>query len=122
MPEAFFALTQATTYLATAPKSNAAGAAYGRAVEDVERTRNEPVPLHLRNAATGLMRGLGYGKGYQYAHDREGGVVDHAHLPENLAGRRYYEPKDVGHEATIRKWMEERRKRLPPAPRGPTSS
>ncbi len=108
MPEAFFALTQATTYLATAPKSNASGEAYSRAAKDVEATRNDPVPLHLRNAATGLMRGLGYGKGYQYAHDQEGAIVGHAHLPENLTGRRYYQPKEVGHEATIRKWMAER--------------
>jgi putative ATPase len=108
MPEAHFALAQATTYLATTPKSNASGAAYSAAASDVESTRNDPVPLHLRNAATGLMRGLGYGRGYQYAHDRPDALVDHAHLPENLAGRKYYEPKDSGHEATIRKWLAER--------------
>jgi putative ATPase len=108
MPEASFALSQATTYLATAPKSNASGAAYARAARDVESTRNDPVPLHLRNAATGLMRGLGWGRGYEYAHDQPGGIVTHEHLPENLAGRRYYEPTESGHEATIRKWMAER--------------
>jgi putative ATPase len=108
MPEAFYALSQATTYLATAPKSNASGAAYLAAMEDVARTRNDPVPLHLRNAVTGLMKGLGYGKGYQYAHEQEDAVVDHAHLPENLKGRRYYRPTDRGHEAAIRKLMAER--------------
>jgi putative ATPase len=108
MPEAFYALSQATTYLATAPKSNACGAAYSKAAQDVEHTRNDPVPLHLRNAVTGLMRGLGFGKGYQYAHERPDAIVEHTHLPDALAGRRYYEPKDVGHEATIRKWTAER--------------
>ncbi len=111
MPEAHFALAQATTYLATTPKSNASGAAYARAAEDVESTRNDPVPLHLRNAATGLMRGLGYGRGYQYAHDQPDAVVDHEHLPEALVGRRYYEPKEAGHETAIRKWIDEREAR-----------
>ena len=111
MPEAFYALAQATTYLATAPKSNASGMAYLRAKEDVEKTRNDPVPLHLRNAVTGLMGKLGYGAGYQYAHDRPDAAVEHGHLPENLAGRTYYEPTDRGHEAAIRKLMEERARR-----------
>jgi len=108
MPEAHFALSQAALYLAASPKSNAAGAAYQRAAEDVATTRNDPVPLHLRNAATGLMRGLGYGAGYQYAHDRPGGIVEHDHLPAGLAGRRYYEPTESGHEAAIGRWMAER--------------
>jgi putative ATPase len=117
MPEAFYALSQAATYLATAPKSNASGVAYLRAKEDVEATRNDPVPLHLRNAPTALMDKLGYGKGYQYAHDRPDAVVEHGHLPDNLAGRRYYEPTDRGYEATIKKMMEEReRKRQNRAP------
>jgi putative ATPase len=108
MPEAHFALVQATTYLATAPKSNASGVAYARAADDVAKTRNDPVPLHLRNAATGLMRGLGYGAGYEYAHDRPDALPSHDHLPPALADRRYYEPKDAGHEATLKKWMAER--------------
>ena len=69
MPEGFFPLAHATLYLATAPKSNSVGRAYAAAMEDVDETRNDPVPLHLRNAPTGLMRGLGYGKDYHYAHD-----------------------------------------------------
>ena len=111
MPEAHYALAQAATYLATTPKSNAAGAAYAAAAHDVEATRNDPVPLHLRNAATGLMRSLGYGQGYQYAHDRPDALVTHDHLPEALAGRRYYEPKEVGHEAAIRRWLAERERK-----------
>ncbi|MSR47895.1 MAG: replication-associated recombination protein A [Planctomycetes bacterium] len=108
MPEAHYALAQATTYLATTQKSNAAGAGYAKAAHDVEATRNDPVPLHLRNAATSLMKGLGYGKGYQYAHNQHDAIVTHDHLPESLVGRRYYEPKDVGHEAAIRRWLAER--------------
>ena len=111
MPEAFYALSQATTYLACSPKSNASGAAYKKAAHDVETTRNDPVPLHLRNAVTGLMRGMGYGAGYQYAHDQPDTLVGHSHLPEALAGQRYYEPKEIGHEATIRKWLAEREAR-----------
>jgi putative ATPase len=90
MPEGFFPLAHATLYLAKAPKSNSVGRAYGAAMEDVQQTRNEPVPLHLRNAPTGLMRELGYGKEYHYAHDDYG--VKQFNLPENLRGRTYYEP------------------------------
>ena len=108
MPEAHFSLVQATTYLATAPKSNASGAAYARAADDVAQTRNDPVPLHLRNAATALMKGLGYGAGYQYAHDRPDALPSHDHLPPALADRRYYEPLESGHEANVKKWMAER--------------
>ncbi len=111
MPEGFYALSQACLYLAATPKSNAAGAAYMAAKQDVEQTRNDPVPLHLRNAVTKLMEGMGYGKGYQYAHDQKGGVVTHEHLPENLKGRRYYEPSSSGYEATIRKAMDDLRKK-----------
>jgi putative ATPase len=90
MPEGFFPLAHATLYLATAPKSNSVGRAYGAALTDVEETRNDPVPLHLRNAPTGLMRKLGYGEGYHYAHDDYDVVQEN--LPENLRGRAYYEP------------------------------
>jgi putative ATPase len=92
MPEALFPLTEAALYLARAPKSNSAGRAYGAAREAIRQTGNLPVPLHLRNAATGLMRSMGYGRGYQYAHDHEGGVVDQQHLPDALAERTFYEP------------------------------
>ncbi len=90
MPEGFYPLAHATLYLATAPKSNAVGSTYGAAMNDVQTTRNEPVPLHLRNAPTGLMRDLGYGRDYHYSHDDYDRAQ--AFLPENLLGRKYYAP------------------------------
>jgi putative ATPase len=90
MPEGFYPLAHATLYLAKAPKSNSVGQAYGSALRDVEQTRNEPVPLHLRNAPTGLMKQLGYGKGYHYAHDDYS--IKQTCLPENLQNKKYYEP------------------------------
>ena len=90
MPEGFYPLAHATLYLAKAKKSNSVGRAYSAAMRDVQETRNDPVPLHLRNAPTGLMRGLGYGKDYHYAHDDY--EVRQENLPENLRGRQYYEP------------------------------
>jgi putative ATPase len=78
----------------------------------VEQTRNDPVPLHLRNAPTALMKGLGYGAGYKYAHDYADAAVVQEHLPENLAGRRYYQPTDRGREATIAERMRQRAERL----------
>lgn len=116
MPEAVYALAQATIYLATAPKSNSAKEAYFAALADVERLPNEPVPLHLRNPVTGLMRKEGYGKGYEYAHDRPDAIVGHGHRPPNVEGRVYYRPTDRGYEATLRKLMEERRKKKGPPP------
>jgi putative ATPase len=120
MPEGFFPLAHATLYLATAPKSNSVGRAYGAALKDVEETRNDPVPLNLRNAATGLMRKLGYGSGYRYAHDDYAfagarGDLPPAerledYLPENLRERAYYEPGEQGEENKLRAWIEERRK------------
>lgn len=100
-PEGDLALAQAVVYLAQAPKSNAVYRAYGSVLKDVEETRNEPVPLHLRNAVSGLMKGLGYGAGYQYAHDFAAAQVDQQHLPPNLAGRRYYQPTEHGFEAKV---------------------
>ena len=92
-PEALFPLTQATLYLALARKSNAVGRAFTAAREDAERTASDGVPMHLRNAPTKLMKGMGYGSGYRYAHDEPGGRADEMEcLPESLAGRRYYEP------------------------------
>jgi putative ATPase len=101
LPEGKLALAELTVYLALAPKSNAIYRAYGAVRDDVERTRNDPVPLHLRNAVTGLMRGLGYGRGYEYAHDVESGVSAQEHLPENLRGRVYYVPTGRGFEARL---------------------
>ncbi len=92
-PEAKLALTQATLYLATAPKSNTVLETYGAAMKDALETEREPVPLHLRNAATGLMKRFGYGEGYQYAHDFESGKAEDMEcLPEALRGRKYYKP------------------------------
>jgi putative ATPase len=107
MPEGNLALAQAVVYLSVAPKSNALYTAYGEVQSDVERTRAEPVPLHLRNAPTELMKKLGYGKGYQYAHDLEGKVADMQCLPDNLKDRRYYQPTNEGLEKRIRERMQE---------------
>jgi putative ATPase len=109
-PEGYLALAQAAVYLSLAPKSNALYTGYGAVHEDLQRTIAEPVPLHLRNAVTGLMGNLGYGKGYQYAHDAEEKVTDMTCLPESLAGRVYYKPTDQGFEARIRQRMEEIRR------------
>jgi len=93
MPEAVLPLTEAALYLALAPKSNSALTSYGAARELIQETGNEPVPMHLRNAPTGLMKSMGYGKGYKYAHDHEGGVApEQVHLPEKLKGRKVYRP------------------------------
>jgi len=107
MPEGNLALAQAVVYLSVAPKSNALYTAYGDVKCDVEQTAAEPVPLHLRNAPTSLMKGLGYGKGYQYAHDLESKVADMECLPENLRGRVYYQPTNEGIEKRIRERLEE---------------
>ena len=93
MPEAVLPLTEAALYLALAPKSNSALTSYGAARELIQETGNEPVPMHLRNAVTGLMRSMGYGRGYQYAHDFEGGVAQsQVHMPEKLKKRKVYTP------------------------------
>ena len=92
MPEAVLPLTEAALYLALAPKSNSALTSYGAARELIQQTGNEAVPLHLRNAPTGLMKSMGYGKGYKYSHDFEGGVADQVHMPAKLAGRKIYKP------------------------------
>jgi putative ATPase len=102
MPEGFFPMAECALYLALAPKSNSVGASYSRALADVEATRNDPVPLHLRNAVTGLMRGLGYGQGYDYAHNHESGIAPgQTYLPERLVGRRYYVPRGLGREPDL---------------------
>jgi putative ATPase len=111
MPEGNLALAQAVVYLSVAPKSNALYTAYGSVTQDVERTAAEPVPLHLRNAPTRLMKGLGYGKGYQYAHDLDSKVADMECLPENLRERVYYQPTNEGIEKRIRERLEEIKRR-----------
>ncbi|MEA2531392.1 MAG: putative ATPase [Thermomicrobiales bacterium] len=110
LPEGALALAELVVYLALAPKSNALYRGYGSARDDVAATRNDPVPLHLRNAPTRLMQDLGYGKGYRYAHDFEGGVVGQQNLPQNLAGRRYYEPTDRGFERDLSTRLQEIRR------------
>jgi putative ATPase len=109
-PEGDLALAEAAVYLALAPKSNALYTAYGAVLEDIEATRQEPVPLHLRNAPTKLMKQLDYGKGYRYAHDVEGRVADMDCLPESLGGRRWYHPTQEGREKLLAQRMEEIRR------------
>jgi putative ATPase len=109
-PEGYLALAQAAVYLSLAPKSNSVYTAYGAVQQDLQNTIAEPVPLHLRNAVTGLMSNLGYGKGYQYAHKSDEKVTDMTCLPESLLGRRYYHPTDQGFEARIRQRLEEIRR------------
>jgi len=106
-PEGHLALAQAAVYLSLAPKSNALYVAYGNVKEDVQKTEADPVPLHLRNAVTGLMKNVGYGEGYKYAHDFEEKVTEMRCLPDNLSGRVYYQPTDQGFEARLRGRMEE---------------
>jgi putative ATPase len=106
-PEGDLALAQAVVYLALAPKSNAVYTAYGAILSDIEATAAEPVPLHLRNAPTKLMKSLDYGKDYQYAHDVEGRVADMECLPPSLAKRRYYHPSQEGRERALAQRMEE---------------
>ncbi len=114
LPEGELALAQAAVYLATAPKSNALYAAYGRVRQTIAATGTLPVPLHIRNAPTRLMKGLGYGRDYRYAHDYEDALVPQANLPEALAGKAppFYRPTDRGYERTIRERLEKWRKRL----------
>ena len=108
LPEGRIPLAEATVYLATSPKSNAAYLALERALDDVRNAPHEPVPLHLRNAVTGLMRSMGYGSGYKYSHDCEDHFEPQDYLPPELAGRRYYQPSDQGSESAIaerlRRW------------------
>ncbi|HEX8171070.1 MAG TPA: replication-associated recombination protein A [Thermoanaerobaculia bacterium] len=109
MPEAGVALAQLVTYLAASPKSNAAYIGYGEAVREVRQGDNPPVPHHIRNAPTRLMKDLGYGRGYQYAHDFEDQTAAMECLPEALAGRRFYEPKDAGFEKEMKARLEKMR-------------
>jgi putative ATPase len=114
LPEGRLPLAQAATYLATCPKSNAATVAMIAATADVRAQGPLPVPLHLRNAPTPLMKGLGYGAGYQYPHDHPDAVTDQNYLPEQLRDRRYYEPTDRGHEREIARRLRSWRGRRKP--------
>jgi putative ATPase len=109
-PEGDLALAEAVVYLSLAPKSNAVYTAYAAVQEEIEHTRQEPVPLHLRNAPTRLMKDLGYAEGYRYAHDEEDKVADMDCLPDSLRGRRYYKPTDEGREKLLAQRIEEIRK------------
>jgi putative ATPase len=106
LPEGALALAELVVYLAAAPKSNAVYKAYGEAVADALTTRAEPVPMQIRNAPTGLMKGLGYGAGYRYAHDEEEGVSAMECLPDSLRGRRYYRPTERGSEKALAERLE----------------
>jgi putative ATPase len=105
-PEGELALAQAAIYLACAPKSNAIYTAYGQVLREIQATGALPVPFHLRNAPTRLMKALGYGKEYRYPHDDPNGIVNQTYLPENLKGHSFYHPKNVGYEEKIRKRLE----------------
>ena len=118
MPEGDLALAQAVVYLALAPKSNALYTAYGAVQEDVESTAAEPVPLHLRNAPTRFMKHLGYGRGYEYAHNLESKVAAMQCLPDNLTDRVYYQPTTEGMEKQIRERIEEIRRKRISSPQG----
>jgi putative ATPase len=105
-PEGELALAQAAVYLACAPKSNRVYDAYGQVSEVVEQSGSLPVPLHIRNAPTALMKRLGYSKGYQYAHDYADAYTPQEYLPSQLAGRTFYSPSDQGYERSIRQRLE----------------
>jgi len=116
LPEGNLALAEAVVYLATAPKSNSLYRAYSHVQKDIQQGRNEPVPLHLRNPVTGLMRQMGYGQGYKYAHDHPGHFVEQQNLPTSLRGKRYYVPTEQGYERTIadrlKKWWGESHRKV----------
>jgi len=109
-PEGELALAEAVVYLALAPKSNAVYTAWGAVQAEIESTREEPVPMHLRNAPTKLMKDLGYSEGYRYAHDEENKVADMDCLPDSLKGRRYYQPTQEGRERQLAARLEEIRR------------
>jgi putative ATPase len=121
LPEGYFPLAEASVYLALAPKSDSIKRAAGALTADIEGTRADPVPLHLRNAVTGLMRGLGYGKGYKYAHDKpEHFDPEETFLPDSLRDRRYYEPTELGAEAALKSRVDALRRSVTAAARART--
>ncbi len=114
-PEGELALAEAVIYLASAPKSNRTYTAFAQAMKDVEASPFEPVPLHLRNPVTSLMKNMGYGKGYLYAHDFEQMTTDMETVPEKFRGRKYYKPGALGYEKEIKKridWWDDLKKRM----------
>lgn len=114
LPEAGINLAQATTYLACAPKSNRSYLSYKKALAEVKSSGNLEIPLHIRNGATSMMKDMGYGAGYEYAHSDESSVVTHAHLPEEIEGKQFYAPKESGYEKHISaylKFLSDERKR-----------
>jgi putative ATPase len=113
LPEGWIPLSLAATYLASAPKSNASYVAYRRAAAEIQETGTLPVPLHLRNAPTKLMKAEGYAEGYRYPHDFPGHVVAQQYLPDQLVGRRYYDPSEEGHERDIQRRLRSWRKESP---------
>lgn len=112
MPEGNLALAEAAVYMATAPKSNSLYSGYSKVQWEIKHGTHEPVPLHLRNAVTNLMKDLGYGKGYKYAHNFEGHYVEQEHLPGSLKGKRFYNPGELGYErqisARLREWRQKK--------------
>lgn len=114
LPEGRIIMAQAATYLATAPKSNASYAGIDEAIREVRKSGALPVPMHIRNAPTGLMKDLGYGSGYKYAHDYHNGYVDQDHLPEQIRHRKFYDPAGHGYEKQIKErmeWLKSRKKK-----------
>jgi len=111
-PEGDLALAQAVVYMALAAKSNSVHVAFGEAMQDVNKTSSDPVPLHLRNAPTGLMKSIGYGAGYKYAHDFEDKITDMQCLPDNLKDRQYYHPTNEGYEKELRKRWDDIKSKL----------
>ncbi len=114
MPEGNLALAEAAVYLATAPKSNSLYQAYSRVQEEIRQGSNEPVPLHLRNPVTPLMKNMGYGKGYKYAHDYPGHIVEQQNLPDSLQGKQFYTPTEQGYEKQakerLKAWEQQKKK------------
>jgi putative ATPase len=114
MPEGNLALAEAAVYLATAPKSNSLYQAYSQVQEEIKQGPDEPVPMHLRNPVTPLMKDMGYGKGYKYAHDYPGHFVRQQNLPDSLQGKHYYIPSNQGYEkqvaAQLKAWWQEEKK------------
>jgi len=113
-PEGDLSLVQSAVYLATAPKSNSLYRAHKQAIQTVSETGALPVPLHIRNAPTGLMKELGYGRGYKYAHNYKGAVVRQVYLPDKISGKRFYKPTNRGYEKTVKhrleKWRQSKQK------------
>ena len=118
-PEGNLALAEAAVYLALAPKSNALYTGYGAVQGDLAQTQAEPVPLHLRNPVTALMKQAGYGRGYQYAHDFEEKTTNMPCLPDSLRGRHYYQPTAEGYESQLRKRIQELARRRAARPEKP---